>query len=157
GINISNLTAIGCTSGFFVSNFNQPMSGDDIWWRFDIQLANLSARECKDDSLVIGDAAGVAIRGVKAQDRSIRLKNARDCTLSETKLTGPPLIVQDQDDADAPKSNVSIRHADIDNGYVDLSNCRGLTCTDVRVTHPVGQGVRMSNVQASDVKGISAE
>ena len=43
GITISNVVGIGCTSGFYVSNFNQPMTVDDKWWRFEIQLSNLSA------------------------------------------------------------------------------------------------------------------
>jgi hypothetical protein len=58
GITISNVVAVGCTSGFYVANFNQPMTADDKWWRFDIQLANLTARDCKQD-YVVTNATGV--------------------------------------------------------------------------------------------------
>ena len=118
GINITNLTAVGCNSGFFVSNFNQPMSGDDRWWRFDIELANLIARDCKDDSLLIGDAAGVAVRGVRAQNQNIRILHARDCTLSDINLRNARILVDGKADAStqpgAPKANLSIRNVDID-------------------------------------------
>jgi uncharacterized protein YjbI with pentapeptide repeats len=166
GINITNLTAIGCNSGFFVSNFNQPMTDDaDQWWRFDIQLANLSARDCKDESLKIADAAGVAVRGVKAQDQPIRILRARDCTLSDINLRNAPLLVQGEGGPstapatapDAPDANVSIRNVDIDKGYLEITDCKGITCTGVRITHPVGQGFRKTHVTASNLEGISVE
>ena len=164
GINISNLTAVGCHSGFFVSNFNQPMTADDggeRWWRFDVQLANLSARDCKDDSLFIGDAAGVAVRGVRAQNRGIRILHARQCTLSDITLENGPFLIEGQAEpaglTDATDLNLSIRHLDIDHGYLDLVNCKGLTCTDGRITNPIGQGLRSTHVIASRVEGVSAD
>jgi len=162
GINISNLTAVGCHSGFFVSNFNQPMSDDnDPWWRFDIQIANLIARDCKNESLFIGDAAGVAVRGVRAQNRGVRILHARECTLGDVSLKTGPFLVEGHADAsavtDAPDQQLSIRNLDIDNGYLELTNCKGLTCTDVRITHPIGQGFRSTHVVASRVEGVSAE
>src|SRR5262249_44398904 len=63
GITISDVSAIDCTSGFYVSNFNQPMTVDDKWWRFGIQVSNFSAKNSKDDSLLIADAAGVTVHG----------------------------------------------------------------------------------------------
>ncbi len=83
GITISNVVAIGCTTGFYVANFNQPMSGDDKWWRFGIQISDLSARDCKDDSVLIKNAAGVVVRGVKAENKRIRILHARDCALAD--------------------------------------------------------------------------
>jgi hypothetical protein len=161
GINISNLTAIGCTSGFFVSNFNQPMSGEDRWWRFDIQIANLNARDCKDDSLLISDAAGVTVRGVRARNQPIRILHARDCMLSDIRLQNAPFLVEGHKDAstlaDAPSLDLSIRNVDIANGYLDMVNCKGLTCTAVRITHPVGQGVRTTRVVDSHVEDVSVE
>jgi hypothetical protein len=161
GITISGLTAIGCTSGFYVSNFNQPMSGDDRWWRFDIQLCNLNARDCKDDSLLISNAAGVAVRGVKAQNRRIRVVEARDCTLEGVELRNGELVVEGQAEAatmhDAPDLGLAIRHVDIVNGYLDIHNCRGLTCAGVRITHPVGEGLRASQLLGSRLEGISVE
>ncbi|MEY2427967.1 MAG: hypothetical protein QOJ40_852 [Verrucomicrobiota bacterium] len=74
GITISNVVGIGCTSGFYVSNFNQPMTIDDI-----------------------------------------------------------------------------------DKGYLDIHNCRGLTCESVRITHPVGEGLRVSHILGSRLDGISIE
>jgi hypothetical protein len=62
GITVSNVVAIGCTSGFYVENFNQPMTGDDKWWRFDIELSNFTARNCKNHDLIILNAAGVILR-----------------------------------------------------------------------------------------------
>ena len=84
GITISNVVATGCTSGFYVSNFNQPMTADDKWWRFEIQLSNLSARDCKKDNVLIAEAAGVRMRGVKAE--KIRIHHTRDCTLDGIEL-----------------------------------------------------------------------
>lgn len=110
GIAVSNVVAVGCTSGFYVSNFNQPMTGDDKWWRFDIQLSNLTARDCMTDSVLISDAAGVRIGGVKAQNKGIHITGARDCALNDI---------------------------DVDNGDLNLHDCSGLTCTGVRMTHPV--------------------
>jgi len=127
GITISNVVATNCTSGFYVSNFNQPFTTDDKWWQFDIQLSNFSAKDCKDDSLLIEDAAGVAVRGVKAENRRIRILHARDCMLD---------------------------HIDLKNGAVEIDNCRGLSCTNVRVTHPTGDGFRTSGVFNSRLDGI---
>jgi hypothetical protein len=161
GITISNVVAIDCTSGFYVANFNQPMTVDDKWWRFDIHLSDLTARDCKSDSLLISAAAGVAIRGVKAENRRIRILHARDCTLDGIELKNGAFIIEGQADAStmqhAPNLNLSVRHLDIDNGYLDIHNCRGLTCEGVRITHPLGEGLRASQIFGSRTNGISVE
>jgi hypothetical protein len=160
-ITISNVVGIGCTTGFYVSNFNQPMTVDDKWWRFEIQLSNLTARDCKDDSVLIADAAGVAVRGVKAENRRIRILHARDCTLDGVDLKNGEFVVEGQADAstmgDAPDLGLSVRHLDIDKGYLDIHNCRGLTCEGVRITHPVGEGLRTSQIRGSRIDGVSIE
>jgi hypothetical protein len=161
GITISNVVGIACTSGFYVANFNQPMTVDDKWWRFEIQLSNLSARDCKDDSVLIANAAGVAVRGVKAENKGIRILHARDCTLDGIDLKNGGFVVEGQGDAstmqDAPNLGVSVRHLDIDKGYLDIHNCRGLTCEGVRITHPIGEGFRVSHIGGSRIDGISVE
>jgi hypothetical protein len=162
GIVISNVVAINCTTAFYVWNYNNaPLSGDDKWWRHDIQLSNLSARDCKDDSIFIADAAGVAVRGVKARGRRIRVLHARDCTLSDIDLKNGELVVEGSADASAmgkePSLDLKLRHLDIDNGYLDLHNCKGLTCTDGRITRPVGEGLRTGNLVDSRVDGISVD
>jgi hypothetical protein len=128
GITISNVVAINCTTAFYVWNYNnQPLTGDDKWWRFDIQLSNLTARDCKDDSVFISNAAGIAMRGVKAENRRIRILHARDCTLDGVA---------------------------IDNGYLEINNCRDLNCTGVRITDPLGEGLRTSQLFGSRLTGI---
>lgn len=126
-ITISNVVAVGCTTGFYVANFNQPMSGEDKWWRFGIQISDLRTRDCKDDSVFISDAAGVTVRHVDAEGRRIRVVHARDCTLDD--------VV-------------------IDRGYLELRDCRGVNCTDVRVSHPIGEGVRTNGVVSSRLERI---
>ena len=137
------------------------MTVDDKWWRFEIELSNLSARDCKDDSVLIADAAGVAVRGVKAENKRIRILHARDCTLGGIVLKNGEFVVEGQADAstmqDAPNLNVSVRHLDVDKGYLDIHNCRGLTCEGVRITHPVGEGLRVSQLLGSRLDGISVE
>jgi hypothetical protein len=161
GITISNVVATGCTSGFYVSNFNQPMTVDDKWWRFEIQLSNLTARDCKDDSVLIADAAGVVVRGVKAENKRIRVLHARGCTLDGIDLKNGEFVVEGQADAStmehAPRMGLSIRHLDIDQGYLDIHNCRGLTCEDVHITHPVGERLRASQILGSRMDGILVE
>jgi len=161
GITISNVVAIGCTTGFYVANFNQPMSGDDKWWRFGIQISDLIARDCKDDSVLIKNAAGVVVRGVKARNKGIRILHTRDCALTDIDLTGGEFVVGGQGDGvpmeTASNLNLAIRKVAIDNGYLDIHNCRGLNCTDVRVTHPIGEGLRVSRIVSSRLDGISVE
>ena len=161
GITIANVVATDCTSGFYVANFNQPLTVDDKWWRFDIQLSNLSARDCKDDSVLIAEAAGVAVRGVKAENRRIRILDARDCTLDGIKLKNGEFVVEGQADAatmqEAPKLGLCVRDLDIDQGYLDIHNCRGLTCEGVRITHPAGDGLRTSQLFGSRLEGLSVE
>lgn len=160
GIVISNVVAINCTTGFYVWNYNdQPLTGDDKWWRFDIQLSNLSARDCTTDSLYISGVAGVTVRGVRAENQKIRILHALDCTLDDIDLKNAEFLIKGQHDttglASAPDMNVAIRNIDIDNGYLDLENYRGLICTDVRIIHPVGQGLRKDNLLDSKVEGVS--
>lgn len=161
GIKISNVVATGCTSGFYVVNFNQPMTVDNKWWRFQIQLSNLSASDCKDDSVLIADAAGVAVRGVTAENKRIRLIHARNCMLDRIDLKNAEIVVEGQTDAstmqDAPRLDLTVRHLDIDNGWLDVHNCRGLTCEGVHITHPVGEGLRTSHLLDSRTNGISVE
>jgi hypothetical protein len=158
GIVINNVVAIGCTTGFYVLNFNQPMTADDKWWRFDIQLSNLTARDCQTDSILIGDAAGVAVRGVKASNKGIRMLNARNCTLADVDIANGELIVEGQPNAapmqDALKLNSAIRNVQIDRGYLDIHNCCRLTCNDVRIVHPLGKSFRTSNLVGCRVDGI---
>src|SRR5262249_34977185 len=146
GISISNVEATSCTTGFYVANFNQPMTVDDKWWRFDIQLSNLTARDCKDDSVLISNAAGVVVRGVKAENKQIRILHARGCTLDGIDLKNGEFLAEGHADGSAmhsaPKLAVSVRHLRIDKGYLDIHNCRGLTCEGVHIIHPVGEGVR---------------
>ncbi len=159
GITISNVVATGCTSSFYVANFNQPLTADDKWWRFEIQLSGLSAKNCTDDSVLITDAAGVAIRGVKAENKRIRILHARDCALDEIELRNGEFVVEGQADAatmpEAPNSGLSIRYVHIDRGWLEIRNCRGLTCEDVRITHPIGEGLRTSQVFDSRITGVS--
>ncbi len=168
GVTISNVVAVGCTTGFYVANFNQPMTGDDKWWRFDIQLSNLSAKDCKDDSLLISNAAGVAVRGVKAEGRRVRLLNVRDCTVDGVDLRSGDFVVEGQADAARvardepgtqrmPNLNLTVRNVNVDNGSLDVHNCRGVTCSGVRITHPAGDGVRMRNIAGSRLEGIALE
>lgn len=158
GITLSNVEAIGCTTGFYVVNFNQPMTADDRWWRFDIQLFNFSVRDCKVDSLLIADAAGVAARGVKAENRRIRILHARDCTLDEVDLKHGELTVEGRRERTpmppAPALNVELRSVHIDDGCLDIRNCRGLTCSGVRITRPTVEGLRMSNVFNSRLDAV---
>ncbi len=162
GITISNVVAVNCTTAFYACNYNkQALTGDDKWWRFKIQLSNLSARDCKDDSVLIADAAGVAVRGVKAENKRVRILHARDSTLDGIDVKNGEFIVEGQADAStmeaAPKMNVALRNLDIDNGYLDLHNCKDLTCTGVRIINPVGEGVRKSGIVGSRLEGISVE
>ncbi|PWU19000.1 MAG: hypothetical protein C5B50_07585 [Verrucomicrobia bacterium] len=160
GITICNVVATGCTTGFYVANFNQPMTADDKWWRFEIQLSNLSARDCKDDSVRIAEAAGVAVRGVKAENRRIRILHCRDCVLDGIELRNGEFIVEGQADAsmrDAPDLGLSVLHVNIDKGYLDIHNCRGLTCESVRISHPVGKAVRRSQIHDSRIGRISVQ
>ena len=158
GITISDVAAIECTSGFYVSNFNQPMTVDDKWWRFAIQLSNFSAKNCKDDSLLIADVAGVAVRGVKAENRKIRILHARDCILDGIDLKNGELIVEGQPESSPIQTTVplglELRNLHIDGGYLDILNCRGLTCTGVQITHPIGKGFRASDVFNSRLNDI---
>jgi hypothetical protein len=158
GIVVSNVVSVGCTSGFYVSNFNQPMTGDDKWWRFDIQLSNLSARDCTTDSVLISNAAGVCVRGIKAQKRGIHIANARDCSLSDIDLNDAEFVVQGPPDAAAiqngPDRDLVLRNLRIRGGYLELRNLRGLICTDVRITHPTGEGLRTDQVLESRVDRI---
>jgi hypothetical protein len=158
GIVLSNVVATGCTSGFYVSNFNQPMTGDDKWWRFDIQLSNLTARDCTADSVLISNAAGVCARGIKAEKKGIHLTNARDCTLSDINLKDAELVVRGRPDdtatKDVPDLDLVLRNLRIHRGYLELRNLRGLTCTDVRITHPAGEGLRASQVVGARLDGI---
>src|SRR5581483_8256927 len=132
------------------SNFNQPMTADDKWWRFGIQLANLTARDCTNDSLLIADAAGVSVEGVRAENRKIRILHARDCTLNDINLKNGEFVIEGQADAstmpDAPIMGVSVRHLNIDSGYLDIHNCRGVTCENVRINHPVGEALRTNQI-----------
>ncbi len=119
----------------------------------------MSAKNCTDDSVLITDAAGVAIRGVKAENKRIRILHARDCALDEIELRNGEFVVEGQADAatmpEAPNSGLSIRYVHIDRGWLEIRNCRGLTCEDVRITHPIGEGLRTSQVFDSRITGVS--
>ena len=164
--------------GWVRSERHSPLTGDDKWWRFDIQLSNLSAKDCKYDSIYIADAAGVIVRGVKAENKRIRLIHVRDCTLDGVDLkdgefivegqpaaattqpareSGAPQIPSTRDMRDAPKMDVVIRNIHIDQGYLDLHDCRGLTCTDVRITHPVSNALRINHLIDSSIEKIAVE
>lgn len=161
GITISNVAAAGCTTGFYVANFNQPMTADDKWWRFGIRLSSFNARDCKHDSLLIRDAAGVAARGVRAENRGIRLLHARDCTLDGFELRNGELALEGQPGRapmqSAPTLDVELRNVHIDGGYLDLRNARGLTCSGVRITRPTGEGLRINNVFDSRLESVYIE
>jgi hypothetical protein len=58
---------------------------------------------------------------------------------------------------DAPNLRLSVRHVSIDNGYRDIHNCQGLTCEGVRITHPIGEGLRVSQILGSRTNEISVE
>jgi hypothetical protein len=137
------------------------MTGDDKWWRFDIQISNLNARDCKEDSVLIADAAGVTVRGVKAENQKIRVLHARDCMLDGIELKNSQFIIEGQSDAsnleNAPSLNLSVHNLQIDNAYLEIKNCKGLTCTGVRITNPIGDGLRMSRILASRLDGIAVE
>lgn len=160
GIVISNVVAINCTTAFYVLNYNHaPLVGDDKWWRFDVQLSNLNARDCKDDSVLIAGVTGVTVRGVKAQNQKIRVLNARDCTLEDVELKNGDFIVQGEPEDSsmqaAPNLDLELRSLHIDHGSLNIQSCRGLTCTGVRVTHPTGEGFHASRVFESRLDAIS--
>jgi hypothetical protein len=161
GIIISNVVAKGCTSGFYVANFNQPMSGDDKWWRFGIQISDLKVTDCKDDSLRISNAAGVAVRNVKAENKRIRILHARDCSLDDVHLKNGEFVIEGQRDPSniqtAPNLNVTIRNLAIDTGYLDVHNCRGLKCADIRVMHAVGEPFRVSRIISCGFERMTVE
>jgi hypothetical protein len=135
------------------------MTVDDKWWRFGIQLSNLNVKNCKDDSLLIADAAGVAVRGVKAENRRIRILHARDCILDGIDLKNGELIVEGQPKRSPMQTarplNLELRNFHIDSGYVDIHNCRDLTCTGIQITHPTSGGFRTSDIFNSRLNGIS--
>jgi hypothetical protein len=145
------------------------MSGDDKWWRFDIQLSNLSAKDCKDDTLLISNAAGVAVRGVKAEGQRIRLLNAQDCTLDGVDLRSADFIIEGRADGprdahgpptttqETPSLDLTVRDVHIDHGELDVHDCRGLTCSGVRITHPTGEGVHTSHIAGSRLESVSVE
>ncbi len=161
GITISNVVAINCTSGFYVANFNQPMTGDDKWWRFGIQISNLTTKDSKDDSLIIKNATGVTVRNVEAENKRIRLLHARDCQLSDLDLKNGEFLIEGQAStstmATAPNINLTIQNVTIDNGYLDIHNCRGLTCTDIRITHSIGEGIYTNQIFSSRLDRISVK
>jgi hypothetical protein len=159
-ITITNVVAINCMTAFYVWNYNNsPLTGDDKWWRHDIQISNLIAKDCTADSIYIADAAGVAVRGVKAENRRIRILRARDCTLDGIDLKKGEMIVEGQPEASttqpSPALDVELRNLHIDCGFLDIRNCRGVTCSGVRITHPTGEGPSASNVFNSRLDGIS--
>jgi hypothetical protein len=158
GVTISDVTAIACTTGFYVANFNQPMTLDDKWWRFHIALSNFRAKNCKDDSLLIADAAGVTVHGVRAENRRIRILHARDCNLNGIDLKNGEFIVEGHPKTSpiqsAPPLDLELRNLHIDGGSLDIHNCRGLTCSDVQITRPTGAGLRASDLFSSRLNAI---
>lgn len=143
GITISNVVATDCSTAFYVANFNQPLTADDKWWRFDIQLSNLTAKDCKADSLLISNAAGVSVRGARAENKKIRLLHARDCTLDSVELKNGEFIVEGEANAATTKPtptsapaqslDLTLRNLHIAHGYLDLHNCRGLKMQGISV------------------------
>ena len=107
---------------------------------------------------VIKNAAGVTARHVKAWNKGIRILHGRDCALDDIDLKNGEFLIEGQTDGSkmesAPNLNMLISKVAIDNGYVDLHNCRGLTCEGVRVTHPVDEGIRISRIFSSHLDGI---
>jgi hypothetical protein len=161
-ITINNVVAINCTTGFYALNYNNaPMTGDDKWWRFDIQLSNLTAKDCKDDSIYIAGVAGVTVRGVRAENQKIRLVRARDCTLDGIELKNGEFTIEGEADAanvqNSANLNLSVHQLQIDNGSLDIHNCKGVTCSGVQITHPAGDGLRTSQVLDSHLDGIFIE
>ena len=87
--------------------------------------------------------------------------HARDCALDGIALTNGEFVVEGQAAASsmarATNSAISVRHLDIDNGYLDIHNCRGLTLDGVRITHPIGEGLRTHDISDCRLDGISVE
>jgi len=137
------------------------MTADDKWWRFGIQISNIDAKDCKDDSVLIADAAGVTVRGAKAENQKIRLLRSRDCTLDGIELKNSQFVIEGQPDAanleNAPSLKLSVHNLQIENGYLEINNCKGLNCTGVRIIHPTGDGLRVSHILASRLDGIAIE
>ena len=53
--------------------------------------------------MLIADAAGVSVRGVKAENKRIRILHARDCTLDGINLKNGEFVVEGQADASTMK------------------------------------------------------
>jgi hypothetical protein len=52
---------------------------------------------------------------------------------------------------------LELRNIHIDSGYLDIHNCRDLTCTGVQITHPLGKGFRASAIVNSLLDAISVD
>lgn len=159
GISISNLTAVRCNTGFLVWNFNQPTTGEDLWWRFDVQLSNLTAIDCTNDTLHLWDVGGVSVHGVKAENCRIRIRHVKDCSIDGVNLGNAPFIVEGQEDPatvqDAESMGLNIRNISIRNGYADITNCKGLVLSGLQITDPVGEAIRVSNVFSSHLDELT--
>jgi hypothetical protein len=57
----------------------------------------------------------------------------------------------------APPMDLQLRNVHIDSGYLDIHNCRGLTCTGMQITHPIGKGFCASDVFNSRLNAISVD
>ncbi|EIP98335.1 hypothetical protein OpiT1DRAFT_02791 [Opitutaceae bacterium TAV1] len=165
GITLSDLTLLNCDTGLLV-HYNpatNPLSSDPVWSGFDVTVtgANTISGAANDSihlwncAAIPGDngqiTGGVRIAGVEAAGRRIRVRNSRNCSLTDISLEGASFAVIgattiSPDLGDLPDSDIALDDIVVTGGSLLVQNGRGFTVGSLEVRDAPTDGVIFQNV-----------
>lgn len=152
GITVSNLTAIKCDTGFFAWNYNVPKTPEnEQWWNYDVRASNITARDCDNDSLHLWNVAGIAVAGVVAQNKRVRIHDSFNCSLNDVDLRGDSLFIYGTDDekvdvAQLPSSRISLSQIRVQDGGIEVQKIGGVSLQNISTLNAPHSGVYINNV-----------
>ncbi|MBI4975988.1 MAG: hypothetical protein HZC28_00805 [Spirochaetes bacterium] len=133
GIHINGLYARRVNTGFFVWNFNEPLIGDERFWRYGITANDITAVDCGNDGMHLFRCAGVTVSNVLSVNRRIRVATAQQCTLDTVNVSNASLGFYANDLTKPDKAGLSANDITVSGGDIIVDRYKNVTLTNITI------------------------
>lgn len=170
GVAISNATVNDVDTGFLVEVFNSDVNDDERWWRYDLIMSGLVARDCANRHLRVqgtgtadGAIAGVSIHGFRGESSAAQefsVSGVRECIFTDIWNVGEVQVIGQETSWSAalsgmPRHNLVFTNVVANGGKILMQDVRSAQLNNLRSVDSPTDGLNMTRCKEIEVGSLA--
>lgn len=159
GVTVDNVVVDDVDTGFLVEVFNSDSADNERWWRYDLQMSGLVARNCANRHLRLqgagganGVIAGVSVHGLRGKSstaQEVSLSGVRDGMFTDIWNHGEVQVFGQMESwssamSGLPRHNLVLTNVVADGAQILMQDVRGVHAGMLRSVNSQDNGLNLS-------------